>query len=524
MTALRAHLRRREKGAAAAQPRDPAPVAADVVSMKHTTRPGADPIPNSLSAPRPVRTTDGTRLMAGLTWEIASGPETPVIRPNAPLVLRLADRRARLARAGNPAATGFPTSSLLLAMGDLLARSRPGVTGPWAFLADLPGPGSDPEDPLIWLGFADLVATETPAAETTGTPAAETPSPTLIPRPGAEQMFCDPDVALAALQQHLATTEIAGIGTMWLTEGDNNRGRLLQHLAHIAPTLPVEEVALDTALDDLPRFVPPRRIPAKVIAGLGGGIALLLAGAFVVIPMVEAAFETPPPPPPERVSVRIEDGAFAAACTTALDGWWPRVVGWQPDSAGCALAGHLPDTPVLPDPAIPARLLHPMVVWHHLAPAESRNAVLAHSAAEQMIESWPHEAQISPEGLTFWQVVSLPMGPVGHADTDPPPDPDAVRARLSALWADRPEAIAGDGLRFVITPGAHAAPGELFDRAGRVPGIAPVRLVRDNRETGAQTLVLIPARSRTVPVAMIEAPIKTRAETNAGSPAGEGKP
>ena len=515
MTALRAHLRRREKGAAAAQPRDPAPVAADVVSMKHTTRPGADPIPNSLSAPRPVRTTDGTRLMAGLTWEIASGPETPVIRPNAPLVLRLADRRARLARAGNPAATGFPTSSLLLAMGDLLARSRPGISGPWAFLADLPGPGSDPEDPLIWLGFADLVAT--------GTPAAETPSPTLIPRPGTEQMFQSTDTALAALQQHLATTEIAGIGTMWLTEGDSNRGRLQQHLAHIAPTLPVEEVALDTALDDLPRFVPPRRIPAKVIAGLGGGIALLLAGAFVVIPMVEAAFETPPPPPPERVSVRIEDGAFAAACTTALDGWWPRVVGWQPDSAGCALAGHLPDTPVLPDLPIPARLLHPMVVWHHLAPAESRNAVLAHSAAEQMIESWPHEAQISPEGLTFWQVVSLPMGPVKDG-APPPPDPDAVRARLSALWADRPEAVAGDGPQFVITPGAHAAPGELFDRAGRVPGIAPVRLVRDSRETGAQTLVLIPARSRTVPVTMIEAPIKTQAETNAGSPTGEGKP
>ena len=515
MTALRAHLQRM-RGNTAAGTGDPEPIAAEVIPMVKQDHTSAA----SVSAPRPVRTTDGTRLMAGLTWEIASGPETPVIRPNAPLVLRLADRRARLARAGNPAATGFPTSSLLLAMGDLLARSRPGVTGPWAFLADLPGPGSDPEDPLIWLGFADLVAT--------GTPAAETPSPTLIPRPGAEQMFCDPDVALAALQQHLATTEIAGVGALRMAGAeDTHLGRLQQHLAHIAPTLPVEEVALDVAtdaaLDDLPRFVPPRRIPAKVIAGLGGGIALLLAGAFVVIPMVEAAFETPPPPPPERVSVRIEDGAFAAACTAALDGWWPRVVGWQPDSAGCALAGHLPETPVLPDLPIPARLLHPMVVWHHLAPAESRNAVLAHSAAEQMIESWPHEAQISPEGLTFWQVVSLPMGPVKDG-APPPPDPDAVRARLSALWADRPEAVAGDGPQFVITPGAHAAPGELFDRAGRVPGIAPVRLVRDSRETGAQTLVLIPARSRTVPVTMIEAPIKTQAETNAGSPTGEGKP
>ena len=58
--------------------------------------------------PAPARTgpgglvaDDGTRLAAGLSWEIANGPEKPVLGVNAPLVLRLPTRRAQLADAGS---------------------------------------------------------------------------------------------------------------------------------------------------------------------------------------------------------------------------------------------------------------------------------------------------------------------------------------------------------------------------------------------------------------------------------------
>ncbi len=484
MTALRAHPQRR-KSDALADPGDPAPVEADVIPMighEWTTA-------EQVSTPIPVMADNGTCLMAGLTWEIASGPETPVVRPDAPLVLRLPERRARLAPLDIGAA-----SSLLLAMGEAVARARPDASGPRAFLAELHGPESDP---LFWLGFADLVVPNEDAADTSAT--------SIVPRPGAEQLFSDPDAALAALQKHLSTAEIAGVGTLRLAGEDGSRVR--QSLDHIALTLPVEEIEPDALSGDLPRFRPPRRVPVKFLGGLGAGTAVVLAAVFLVPPVIETWFETPPPPPPEMVSVRVEQRAFARVCSTALDAWWPRVVGWQLDSAGCALAGHLPNAPALPDLPVPARLLHPMVSWHHLTPAPDSNAVLAQSTAERMIGTWPHEAQLTADGLTFWQVTSLPLVPVGDGDMTPPEsrfDPDVIRARLAALWANAPEAVTGDGRSFTVTPGSGLSPTELFDRAGRVPGIAPVRLVRGNGETDEDNrLVLVPVTSRTVPVTMI---------------------
>ena len=531
MTALRAHLRRRKRDAAT-DPGGPAPgAAAEVIQIAAPDRTQAA----EAIAPVPLRTPGGLRLMAGLTWEIASGPETPVMRPNAPLVLRLPERRVLLARQD---ANG-PASALLLAMAAALAHS--GVTGPWVFLAELPGPGNDPAaEPLLWLAAADLSTADLAAPDGNARedgPAQSTARPItsgrITPRPGPEQVFSDPDAALAALHKYLATSETSGLCTMWAARDMSSRGRLLQSLARIAPTLPVEEIGpealpRDVSGDlprdvsgDLPCFHPPRRIPARVLGAAGGGLALVLAAVFVVIPVVEAAFEPPPPPPPEMVSVRIGEGAFAAACTAALEAWWPRVVGWQLQSAGCALAGHLPPAPALPEPPLPARLSHPMVIWHHLAPEPGRNVILARSAAEQMIGAWEHEAQLTAEHLTFWQVAPLPMVPLPVVPVeDAERGPDNL-ARLSALWAERPGAVTREAQNFRVTPGPDASPRRLFTRAARVSGLAPVRLIQDSRtETGGQ-LVLAPVMTRTVPVTLLEPPVDSRLES--GAPPSQGK-
>ena len=385
------------------------------------------PIP---ALPVSLTTAGGIRLMGGLTWEIAGTPETPVMRAGAPLVLRLPERRAELA--ASEVDRGGATGSLLLAMGDALIRTRPAARGPWAFLADLPGHNRGPEDsegdPLLWLALADLQA----AGE-------EGDGAITVPRPGPEQLFSDPDAALAALHKHLITTEIAGVATMWLSEAQTQRDRIRQGLAHIAPTLPLADIEPDAVSDDLPRFVHPRRVPARLLGTLGAGALLLLAGVFVVVPVIREMLRAPPPPPPELVRVHIAPGAFAAACTTALEAWWPRRVGWQVASSGCAMAGHLPAQPHLPDPEQTDRLVAPMVIWRHLAPDGNRNAVLARAAAEQLLDSWPHDARLDLGGLTLWQVAPLSLVPAQEAGPGRAAfEPDHIRARLAALWADTP--------------------------------------------------------------------------------------
>jgi len=477
MSALRASPCRR-KGAA--QTGDRTPVEAEVIPMIEQARTTTT---EQVSTPIPVTAEDGTCLVAGLTWEIASGPETPVIRPNAPLVLRLPERRARLARGGRD----IPTSSLLLAMGTALLRAHPETSGPWVFLVELHDRDAEP---VFWLGFADLAAPGEGEA-------------TISPRPGAEQVFSEPDTAMAALGTHLATTEIAGIGVTWLPGEETDRGRILQHLAHIAPTLPLEDVDFETTGGDLPCFVAPRHVPARWLGGVTTAAALLLAAVFVILPKVEEAFRVPPPPPPEMTRVQIEQGAFATTCTKTLDAWWPRVVGWQLSSTGCALAGHLPDAPVLPDMAIPARPLQPMITWHHLTAEADRNTILATSAAERVIGTWPHDARMTDEGLTFWQVTFLPLVPVENTEADPAFDAEAAHARLATLWANAPGAVNRDGQRFIVRPGADTSPGDLFDRAARVPGIAPVSLLQGSVEAVGTTLVLATVTQRAVPVTMI---------------------
>lgn len=225
------------------------------------------PLPASLAAD------DGTRLVAGLTWETASGPETPVLRGDAPSVLRLPDRRARLVGAKDE-----PCGSLLLAMAAGLARHAPGVSGTWAFIAEIP----EPDDvPLLWMAVADVATIDN---DGDGESAAR-----VTPRPGPEGTFDDADEALSALQEHLSVTDVAGIAVCWtpirpgMVPADTFRGPFIQGLARIAPDVPLHDVEPAAST---PVFVPPRRIPVRLVGALGAGAAALLAGFLFVVPAV----------------------------------------------------------------------------------------------------------------------------------------------------------------------------------------------------------------------------------------------
>lgn len=460
--------------------------------------------PPPVPAPPGLVAADGTRLVAGLTWEIAAGPEAPVMGANAPHVLRLPDRRARLADAADG-----PCGSLLLAMAaDLTTVHFPGASGPWAFIAELPeaeGP------PALWMAIADIAA---PGEEGDGPAAGEGVSGYVTPRPGPERIFDDPDDALAALQEHLDITDIAGLAVRWLPGRETRRGRMIMGIAEIAETLDLHDVGPETpapaGLDReatsatvLPGFSPPRQVPVRLLGGLGAVAAAFLAAVFVVLPAIEEALRPPPPPPVETVSAQVAPGAFASACTAALEAWWPRITGWQVAGTGCAMAGHLPDDPALPEPGSAGLTVLPMAVWRQLVPEPGRNRVLARSAADQMIATWPHEARIDANGLTLWRTESLPLVPREAGETEARPDPTETRARLAALWADAPDAVTrpGDsGLIAIRTTGATPT-GAMLARAARVPGIAPVRLVRS---ADGATLVLAPVSSREVPATLFE--------------------
>ena len=479
MTALRA-IRGDAPGSVAAPGPRPDAVTEDGAKAPAALLPApvpAPPLPAGLDAGC------GTRLVAGLTWEIATGPEIPVLGRDAPPVLRLPARRARLAGAEG-------CGSLLLAMAAGLARAVPDAEGPWAFLAELPSPDGTPR---LWMAVADIAAGD-------GDGAAR-----VTPRPGPEGLPCGPDAALAALRDHLATTDVAGLAVRWIpahvaaSPAGTCRGPVIQGLAAIAPDLPLHDVEPDAS----PAFAPPLRVPLRPVCGLAAGTAALLAGVLFVLPAVQPLLQAPPPPPPETVAVAVAPGAFARACAEAADAWWPRVTGWRAEGAGCAVAGHLPASPVLPEPRAAERLARPMVAWRRLVPDSGRNGVLARAAAEQAVAAWPHEAAPDGEGLTFMRTAALPLVPA-EADGGPA-DPARIRARLAALWADAPDAVTGPGetgpaLFSVGAPDGLPTPA-ILARADGVPGVAPVRLVRTADGT---ELVLAPVVAREVPLALVE--------------------
>ena len=452
---------------------------------------------------------DGTRLVAGLSWETASGPEAPVIGRNAPPVLRLPSRRARLPE-GEARGDGT-CGSLLLAMADALVRNHPASAGAWAFMAELPRDADGDRNPgcAFWLGLADIDAPDDEDAT-------EDARSEITPRPGPEQVFDEPGDALDALGDRLAVTDLAGLAVAWSPDGRlTERGRLIQALAHVAPDITLHDLdptrpsglsaAEEGSLAATPVFVAPRRVPVRLLGLLGAGTAAALAVGLVVVPLIEEAFRAPPPPPPEMVTVAVAPGSFAEACTAALDGWWPRVTGWRTGSSGCALAGHLPEGHAISAPMAegPAR---PMVAWRSLVPVSGRNAALADAAAEQAIATWAHEAEMDETGVTFQRTASLPLVPT-DAEREVA-DPAATRAWLAALWADTPDAVTapegtGSGQFTISAPGGLPT-AEILSRADVVPGIAPVRLVRTDDGAGGSVLVLAPVNPRDVPVAFLE--------------------
>ena len=471
--------------------------------------------------PAPARTgpgglvaDDGTRLAAGLSWEIANGPEKPVLGVNAPLVLRLPTRRAQRADAG----TG-PCGSLLLHMAaELTAIHFPAASGPWAFIAEIPAPDGPP---TLWMGLADIAA----PGGSGGASADEPGLRAVTPRPGPEMTFETPGEALDALERLLGITEIAGIAVRWLpvrdgmTAADTHRGQMIAGIAEISETVDLHDVGpaapappgidRDAAMAARPPvFVPPRRLPVRLLGALGIGSAATVAGVFVILPMVEEALRPPPPPPPEMVRVHIAPDAFGTACTEALDAWWPRITGWRLDSAGCAMAGHLPETPVLPEPRATDRTSRAMVVWRHLVPKDGRNIVLGRRAAGKVLDAWPHESRLDEASLTLWSTASLPLTPVDGIGADASrPDPEAIRARLAALWAHTPGAVtlqregrSAGHVRIVTAAGTPA--GASLSRAGEVPGISPVRLVETAEGEGE--MLVGPVVAREMPVTFFD--------------------
>ena len=466
------------------------------------------PVP-ALTGPPGLVAEDGTRLVAGLAWEVATGPETPVLRGNAPPVLRLPSRRARLADAG----TG-PCGSLLLQMAaDLTTIFFPAASGAWAFIAELP---EADHPPTLWMAVADIAM---PPEERDGPLAGGDIARHVTPRPGPERTFEDPEDAIGALQALLELTPIAGIAVRWLpihpgmTPADTHRGAMITAITACAATVEFHDVGPDVPHPPgfdrdaapalrLPVFAPPRQLPVRLIGAFGIGAGTLLAGFFVAAPIIEAAFRPEELPPPEMVSVQVAPGAFASACTATLDAWWPRVTGWRLDNTGCALAGRLPAEPALPEPQPSQSFGRPMAVWRHLVPESGRNPILARAAADQLISSWPHEARVDENGLTLWRATTLPMARTDTSGGAEAPSPDRIGARLAALWADSPDAVSdlGRGLFRIGTSGAPAE--EVLSRAARVPGIAPVRLVQS--EEGVGELVLAPVVPREVPLEMFE--------------------
>ncbi|WP_419741220.1 hypothetical protein [Ruegeria sp.] len=448
---------------------------------------------------------DGTQMVAGLTWEIASGPELPVFGAGAAPILRLPTRRAELTGTHTDLRDGARITSLLLAMAASLRRRAPkDARGIWLFIAELPGPVGDRP---IWIGLADLSAAQD---EDSGA------GPGTLPRAGREECFRDADAALRAVQRHLATTEIAGVAGRWICRqntghndtghndtGQNNTGHhhILQALAQIAPALPVHDLEPDAVVaEGLVCFAARPQVPLTLLGGLGAGAALLLA-AFLVLPLLQDAFRAAPPPPPEMVSITIAPHAFATTCRAALEKWWPRVIGWETGSRGCALANHLPATLDLPDPGGQTRVFEPLVIWAQFTPVRDRNPVLARSAAERVLKSWHHEARLDPGSLTLWQVETLPVAQADPTLQAAPALKDAAE-QLAGAWAEAPDAVAAREGAVSITAPPGISRADLFARSAGVPGFFPIRFVQSGSRWG--TLDLAPIPSKPVPASLLD--------------------
>ncbi|WP_419739500.1 hypothetical protein [Ruegeria sp.] len=437
--------------------------------------------------PQPVSMTSrgGIRLVAGLTWQVVTGPELPCLKTDAPLVLRLNGLRAQIDRSGGDSAS----TSLLLALAAGLVHDLPEAAGTWIFLAGLPRAEGAPE---TLLAMADLSRRSAEHEEGAITER-------VSPRAGPEALFDDPGDLLAAIRNHLGTTEIGGIALCRAAGSDAAWRRLSEGLAAAAPDIACHDVS--PRAEGVPVFSSPPRIPSKALglAGLGG--TALCAGIFILVPFVQSIFAPPPPPPVPMADMRIEAGAFARICQAALAGWWPRSVGWELGNSGCALTSHLPATLGLPDPGRSDRLFEPMLVWAQFTPAVDRNPVLARAAAAQVLRAWPGEAQLEGGRLILWRVEPLPVTEAGAAGV-PAPAPDQAARQLADAFAEAPGAVKTGETGVSVTPPSGTATGDLFARSAGVPRFDPVRFIRSGK--GEETLYLAPVTTRQVPASLLD--------------------
>ena len=439
---------------------------------------------------RSVALPDGSRALAGLIWDRAPSLAMPVIGTPG-WELGTAKRRATL-----PAeAVGRGDTSLLLLLASRLAKAleidhadiQPGI---WLLLADVSEPGT----PGYWLGTAEF-----------------DPEPDgLAFRPviGPEDVFGEAEAMLQAVRGLASTMALAGIAlTRPLTGTDTDlEGRLIAALEAVGRTgdaaIPLRTVEITEPGDATPVFTKQASVSTRGLA-TAGALLVGLAVAAVVLPGLIAQAQRPAPVPAQpMVRVAPAPGSFAEVCTDTLRGWWPRMVGWQVSSEGCALAGHLPET-LLPahhatGPETARSTDVPVLIWTAFERAGDVNAVLADQAAAHVVAGWPQGKNQSDDEVLLWQWRTVPLAAADDAGDDPV-STDVMVPRLTAIWADSPGAVQPTEAGFSIT-----APGRadrLFTRLDGLQGLSPVRL-RSSR--GSVTLDLSAQPTRRVPAALFE--------------------
>ncbi|MCY4304375.1 MAG: hypothetical protein OXC62_06295 [Aestuariivita sp.] len=439
---------------------------------------------------------DGSRLMAGLTWDIASGSELPTLTSNTPLILRMPHRRTTLpqwlsvVQNRSKQTEQCAIGSLLLDLATGLLKAHPTSSGPWVFIADVPG--VDDDRPLVWLAVADVGNTDD-----------RDHSATIVPRPGQEHLFETANDALATFHKYLDVIEIAGLAVRWFpahsitTSDQTHRGAMIDGFSHIARDLPLYDIALQSGDADIPVFAPPTHIPVPLLVSVLGAAALVAVLLFIAIPFVQHLLREPPPPPVLMVNLHPKPGAFAEACVTNMNDWWPRIVGWDVLSTGCAVEGYVPNDVNVTWRGAGSMLAQPMVVWRQLAPEVDRNSVLARSAADQAIAAWPSDARYDDLGrLTLWKTVDLPLVTLDDTVLLDSPAPETWQSQLAVLFADTPNSVKVNANQLIIT--APGRPREAFRRAAHVSGLTPVRFEQPGN------LVLMPITPRRVPMTDID--------------------
>ena len=457
-----------------------------------------------MSGPRIVELPSGARLAAGVTWRnvpqglralLPGSPVGPSLLPGDPgCVMRIGERYAQL----DASLSGEGAGSLLVALAHGLAdRPKPASPGLWLLAAELPAADGEPGH---WLGEVALV-------ENVGEPAA------VQPVPAPEELHADREDFLSAIADIASVTALAGVAVGG--SGGKARAALVREVkgrleteqgaGADRPAPPV--VTVDADRDPGPVFVRRKALPRRVYVFGGVATAAALATAVVLPAVVRGLLSEPALPAPVMVGAAPERGAFAAACTSALADWWPRIVGWTAAERGCALADSLPPfgapTPsdLAGDPGGGAPAV-PFVAWMRLAPDANANPVLAKHAAMKVLSAWPHGQRESGKDILLWQQGALTLQPVREDSWPSPPDPERTMAALSALWAHRPGAVAGGEEGIVVTAPVDA--GTLLSRVGRVEAVTPARLVMEAK--GSASLTLRPRAPRLVPEDLFDTP------------------